>query len=292
MTSRDANPAPLVETEWLAEHLGDPELRIYDTTVQLLPDPPRTYRIVSGREDYEKGHIPSAGFLDLAGELSDASGELPFTMPPPSQIEEVLSRAGIGMHDRVVLYSTSNVMWATRLWWMLRACGFDGAAVLDGGFAKWTREGRALSQQPCTYAPATFKAEPRPELWADKDEVLRSVGDACVVTVNSLPREVHTGESAMSYGRKGHIAGSVNVPYLGLMDADSQTCVAVEELRRAFDAVGAFEKERVITYCGGGIAATVDALALTLLGHPNVAVYDGSMSEWVRDESLPMETGD
>ena len=121
MTSRNANPAPLVETEWLAEHLGDPDLRIYDATVQLLPDPPRTYQIVSGREDYEKGHIPSAGFLDLAGELSDASSELPFTMAPPSQIEQVLSRAGIGIHDRVVLYSTSNVMWATRLWWMLRA---------------------------------------------------------------------------------------------------------------------------------------------------------------------------
>lgn len=287
-----AHPELLVGTDWLAEHLGDPNLRVFDATVHLLPDPPRTYRIESGRQDYEKGHIPGTAFLDLKDELSDSESRLNFTMPHPSQLEHALSRAGIGMQDRVVVYSTSHVMWATRLWWMLRASGFERAAVLDGGFAKWTREGRAVCQEPCAYDPATFKATPRPERWADRDEVLREIGSARVATLNALPRPVHTGEADVHYGRKGHIAGSRNVPYSSLLERETQTFANADGLRDAFAEAGALEKERVITYCGGGISATVDAFALALLGHPNVAVYDGSMSEWARDQSLPVETGD
>ncbi len=291
MSKSYAHPELLVDTDWLAARLGDPDLRVFDATVHLLPDPPRSYRIVSGRADYDKGHIPSAAFLDLVDELSDPTSRLNFTMPPPSQLERVLSAAGIGRQDHVVIYSTSQTMWATRLWWMLRASGFDRAAVLDGGLAKWTSEGRAVCQQPCGYPPSTFKAKPRPELWADKDEVLGAIGSRTVATLNALPRTMHTGEADIHYGRKGHIAGSVSVPYASLMETESQTMKPADELRRAFDGVDAFARERVISYCGGGISATVDAFALTLLGHPDVAVYDGSMSEWVTDESLPMETG-
>ncbi len=292
MTRGYTNPDQLVDTEWLADQLGAPDLRVFDTTVHLRPDPPRTYRIESGRDDYDKGHIPTAGFLDLAGELSDPSSSLSFTMPPPEQLERVLSAAGLGTDTRVVLYSTSHAMWATRMWWMLRASGFDRAAVLDGGWHKWTGEGRTVCKQPCGYPSAAFKASPRPELWADRDEVLGAIGDPTVATVNALPRETHTGEAELNYGRKGHIAGSANVPFASLMERESRTFKAASDLRRELDGVGAFDKERVITYCGGGISATLDAFALTLLGHPGVAVYDGSMSEWVKDESLPMESGD
>ena len=122
--------------------------------------------------------------------------------------------------------------------------------------------------------------------------MLGAIGDPTVATVNALPRETHTGEAELNYGRKGHIAGSANVPFASLMERESRTFKAASDLRRELDGVGAFDKERVITYCGGGISATLDAFALTLLGHPGVAVYDGSMSEWVKDESLPMESGD
>ena len=292
MTRGYENPDQLVDTGWLVDHLGAPELRVFDTTVHLLPDPPRTYRIESGRDDYEKGHIPTAGFLDLADELADSSSSLSFTLPPREQLESVLSAAGIGMDTHVVLYSTSHAMWATRMWWMLRASGFDRVALLDGGWHKWTGEGRIVCRRPCGYASESFKANLRPEFWAGQDEVLGAIGDPTVATLNALPRETHTGEAELSYGRKGHIAGSGNVPYANLMERESRTFKAASELRREFDGVGAFDKERIITYCGGGISATVDAFALTLLGHTGVAVYDGSLSEWVSDESLPMETGD
>ncbi len=286
-----ANPDQLVDTEWLADQLGAPDLRVFDTTVHLLPDPPRTYRIESGRDDYEKAHIPTAAFLDLADELSDPASSLRFTMPPPEQLERVLSAAGIGTDTRVVLYSTSHAMWATRMWWMLRASGFERAAVLDGGWYKWMSEGRGVCQRTCGYSSDSFKASPRPELWADRDEVLGAIGNPTVATLNALPRETHTGEAELSYGRKGHIAGSANVPYSSLMERKLRTFKAAPELRREFDRVGAFDKERVITYCGGCISATVDAFALTLLGHPGVAVYDGSLSEWAADPSLPLVTG-
>ncbi len=282
---------PLVSTDWLATHLRDSDLRVYDTTVHLRPATPGPYRIESGRADYDAAHVPGAGFLDLPGALSDPNAGLGFTNPKPEQLERELGAAGIGEGVRVVLYSTTTPMWATRVWWMLRAAGFDAAHVLDGGFAKWKAEGRPASTEPCRYPPARFRARPRPERWADRDDVLASIGSGSVCTINALSRALHTGEAEMSYGRKGHIEGSVNVPFGSLVNPDG-TYRAPDELRRCFEAVGAFERRRVICYCGGGISATMDALALSLLGHPDVAVYDGSLSEWARDPSLPMKTGD
>jgi thiosulfate/3-mercaptopyruvate sulfurtransferase len=181
-------------------------------------------------------------------------------------------------------------MWATRLWWMMKASGFDDVAVLDGGLAKWKAEGRPLSTAPARYAPAHLNLAPRAGWWADKAAVAAAIGDGQVCTINALPRGVHTGEAPISYGRKGHIAGSRNVPYAALLNEDG-TYRSADELRRLFEDVGAFARPRVICYCGGGISATMDALALKRLGHPAVAVYDGSMSEWTRDPEAPMETG-
>lgn len=287
-----SNPSnALVSTDWLAEHLSDSDLRVYDTTVHLRPATPGPYVIESGRADYDAAHVPGAGFLDLPGALSDPSSSLNFTNPKPDQLERELGKAGIGDGARVVLYATTTPMWATRVWWMLRAAGFDSAFLLDGGFGKWQAEGRGVSSDPCRYAPARFRARPRAQCWADRDEVLASIGSGSVCTINALSRSVHTGESETSYGRKGHIEGSANVPFAALVNRDG-TYRAPAELRANFEAVGAFAKRRVIFYCGGGISATMDAFALAQLGHPDVAVYDGSLSEWARDPSLPMKTGD
>ena len=280
----------LVSTEWLAGHLGEEELRIFDVTVHLRPATPGPYAIESGRADYEAGHVPGAAFLDLAGELSDPGAKLPFTMPPAGRLAEALGAAGIGQASRVVLATTTTPMWATRLWWMLRACGFENAAVLDGGFAKWAREGRAIETGTRRYAPAALSLTARPGYWADKHEVLAAIGDGAVCTINALSPSVHSGEAAMSYGRKGHIKGSRNVPYAALVKGDG-TFRDDAELRALFTDAGAFGRARAICYCGGGISATMDALALVRLGHPSVAVYDGSMAEWSRDPNLPMETG-
>lgn len=280
----------LVSTEWLAQHLRDPDLRIFDVTVHLRPSTPGPYKIESGRADYETAHIPGAAFLDLARDLSDPDSPLGFTMPSLDRFARALGAAGVSRNTRIVAYSTPTPMWATRLWWMLRASGFDDAAVLDGGFAKWTSEGRPVEAGSRSYPSATLSLSARPGLWADKNDVLKAIGDGGVCTINALSPSVHSGESQMSYGRKGHIKGSRNVPYAALLKPDG-TYRDEAELRALFDGVGAFERARAICYCGGGISATMDALALTRLGHPSVAVYDGSMSEWTRDPNLPMETG-
>ena len=280
----------LVSTAWLADNLGDPDLRIFDATVHLRPSTPGPYRIESGRDDYRTGRIPGAGFLDLTGDLSLAGAPLNFTLPPLDQLEMAFGAAGIARGTRVVIYSTTTPMWSTRVWWMLRSAGFDDVAVLDGGFARWVAEERPVEVGDRAWPPAALNLKAREGAWANREDVLAAIGDGGVCTINALSPSVHSGDSETSYGRKGHIKGSRNVPYAALLGPDG-TWRSDAELRALFDAVGAFERPRVICYCGGGISATMDALALARLGHPSVAVYDGSMSEWSRDPALPMETG-
>ncbi len=285
------NPQYLVDTAWLAERLEDPDVRIFDCTVQLGLDPGNRASVESGRDGWEQGHVPGSGFLDLPGELSDRDTGLRFMMPPPEQFADALGRHGVGPGARVVLYDTATGSWAARVWWMLRAFGFDGAAVLDGGFYKWAAEGRPVSTEPSSYPSVAFKARPRPELIAGKEEVLAAIGRDGTCILNALGEEQHRGDGPATYGRAGRIPASVNVPVRGLVDPETRALLPPEELRRRFADVGAMDSGRVITYCGGGIAASGDALVLTLLGHANVAVYDGSMSEWASDPALPMETG-
>jgi thiosulfate/3-mercaptopyruvate sulfurtransferase len=286
----DWNDRGLVSTGWLAAHLADADLRVFDTTVHLRPTTPGPYTIESGRADYEAAHVPGAAFVDLVRDLSDTQSPLPFTMPSVERLADALGAAGIARGVRVVAYATTTPMWATRLWWMLRASGFDDVAVLDGGFGKWTAEGRPVEAGARRYAPAELSLVARPGAWVDKKAVLAAIGDGAVCTINALSPSVHSGEAPTSYGRKGHIKGSRNVPYASLLNADG-TYRDDAELRALFATVGAFDRPRAICYCGGGISATMDALALTRLGHNSVAVYDGSMSEWSRDPDLPMETG-
>jgi thiosulfate/3-mercaptopyruvate sulfurtransferase len=280
---------PVVSTSWLAEHLDDPNLRVFDSTIHLPSSPGE--RAGSGRDDFARAHIPGAGFLDLLSDLADTSSALPFTRPSREQLERAFSRAGVDHESHVVAYSSSNVMWATRLWWMLRSAGHERVAVLDGGFSKWCGEGRPTSTESCAYPETDFEAELRESYWASKDEVQAAIGDNATCTVNALPRALHTGEAEMGYSRPGHIEGSENVPFHLLLDSETGELKSPVELREHFEQTGAFARARVINYCGGGIAATLNALALTLAGHPNVAVYDGSLNEWSADPKMQMRTG-
>lgn len=289
--ARFANPQYLVETDWLAAHLGDAELRIFDCTTYLDPDPATVFRVRSGRPEWEKGHIPGADYLDLQAELSEPASPLRFTMPSADHFASAMSRHGVGEGTRVVLYSEGSVIWAARIWWMLRAFGFDNAAVLNGGLDKWKAERRPMSTEPSRYPPARFVARPRPEMIATRSEVAAAIEDPSTSLINALTAKQHTGEGGVHYGRPGRIAGSRNVPAHRLVDTERKVFLPPGDLARMFADVGADRAGRVITYCGGGIAASADAFILALLGHDNVAVYDGSLSEWVRDPEAPMETG-
>lgn len=291
------HPQYLVETDWLEEHLGDSNLRILDCTVYLTnyfdESAGRRLEIVSGRSHWEEGHIPGSGFADLMNELSDPENKRFFApMPKPEQFAAVMSRLGVGPGSRVVLYDDMVNIWAARIWWMLRYFGFEDAAVLNGGFKKWTHEGRPVSTEPPAYPPAQFVAKPRPSLVATKDEVLAAIGSKGTCIINALDPDEYAGRGPVRYGRPGHIPTSTNASFLEVLDTETNAYLPEEQLRALFDRAGAFDRQRVVTYCGGGIAASGAAFLLTLLGHENVALYDGSMTEWAADTTLPLVTGD
>lgn len=289
-----ANPELLVSTEWLAEHLDDHDLRLFECTVFLRPRDGGGYRVESGLAEWEAGHIPRSGFLDLQRDFSDNDQQLRFMLPSPAAFAEAAGRQGIAETDRIVLYDRLGSMWAARLWWMFRAMSGRRAVVLDGGWTKWLAEGRPVSTAPPAYPPATFRARFDMARFAHREELVETLdGDkrrTCVV--NALGADQHSGaDGGRTYGRAGHIPGSVNVPAMELIDPETQTYLDAETLAARFADVGATPYKRIITYCGGGIAASNDAFVLSLLGYQNVAVYDASMSEWAADPSLPLETG-
>jgi len=283
--------AALISTGDLARRMGAPGLRIFDCTTYLRPRPEGGYNAESGRANYDKGHIPGAGFLDLGAELSDPHSKLRFTLPPLDELTKAFAAKGIGHGSFVVLYSHATPTWATRIWWMLRAVGFDDAAILDGGLDKWKAENRPLSTELTVYPPATLSLRGRPQIFVDKNDIKAAIGKADTLTLNALSHEQHKGTGGVVYGRPGRIAGSSCVPAASLFGPD-KTLKPIAELRQAFEGVGAGPDKRVLVYCGGGIAASLDAFVLTaILGHKNVAVYDNSMQEWSNDQSLPMEIG-
>ncbi len=287
-------PEALIDTRALQQALGDPDLRIVDCTTWLQPAEPgddAPYRVVSGRSDYDAGHIPGAVFLDVQGEISDPDTRLRFMAPPAERFADAMGRFGIGDGARVVLYCAGSIMWATRVWWMLRAFGFDGAAVLDGGFEKWKAEGRPVTTAPGACPPATFEARPRPGFFADRDHVLARLDDGGSAMVNALAPEFHLGAGPSRYGRPGRIPGSVNVPASSLLEPGDGTFVPLDEARRAYEEAGVTPDSHVVAYCGGGISATVGLFLLHQLGYPDLTLYDGSMGEWARDPDLPIETG-
>ena len=284
-------PHYLVETDWLAEHLNDSDIRVLDCTAFNRPDGVGGVRAESGRDSWANEHIPGSGHADLVNDLSDKQSSFRYMLPPAEQFAEAMSGYGVGAGTRAVLYDSTTGSWATRIWWMLRAFGFDDTCILNGGLHKWKLEGRPVANGPATYPPAAFQAKHTVGLMADKVEVLAALSQGSTCVLNALSNEQHVGTGGSDYGRAGRIANSVNVPAGDLMDPVSHAYLPAEELAKRFAQVGADTAERVITYCGGGIAASNDAFILTLLGYENVAVYDASMSEWAADDSLPMQTG-
>ena len=283
-----AEPLPrinsLVSAEWLKEHLGDPDLVVLDATVVIESDAAGNFQSVNGRASFEEGHIPGAGFADLMGDLSDPDGEFQYTLPSPEQFAAAMGALGVGDDTRVVLYDRMGLPWAARVWWMLRWIGFDNAALLDGGLNAWTEAGGELSTEPVTPSPRTLSVNLRPGLIAYQDEVRASIDDDSIRLIDVLPEIHYRGEWTM-YAQSGHIPGAINIP-TGRMFDEAGRFRPDEELAAL---LGDDRDTRTITYCGGGIAASVDAFVFTRLGFTDVAVYDGSLDEWTADPDNPMD---
>jgi thiosulfate/3-mercaptopyruvate sulfurtransferase len=290
-------PRPLISPAELAARLDRPELRLIECGVayHMLPDR-SDFRVESTEPLYTAGHIPGAVFADPIAALSDRASGLRFTMPDPASLAQAFGRLGVGDGTFVVLYCRDHNVFAARLWWMLRAIGFDDAAVLDGGFARWTQEGRRVTAEVPRHPPAHVAPRPRPGLFVGKGMVRAVLADPRVTLVNALSADQHAGRGGVTYGRPGRIPGSVSVPARSLTDPVTHAFLPREHLRAAFEAAGvrrpgAGGDGPIVTYCGAGIAASSDAFVLTLLGARDVAVYDGSLEEWARDPSCPMESG-
>jgi len=273
----------LVTTEWLSQHLDDPDLVLLDCTVTTIPHDDGGFHNVSGRPDYDVGHIPNAGFADLKGDLSDLTSPIEFALPTPEQFCSAMGALGVGDDSRVVLYDTNYTAWAARVWWMLRWVGFDRAAILDGGLGAWAAEGRPLSIEPITRPAKHLTPAPRPELIVDRDEVLAGMDDDAVCLIDTLPEEFYRGEMTI-YARPGHIPCALNIDGLKLLDKTGRF--------RSDDELAAMHNgdrnARTITYCGGGIVASANAFIMTRLGFTNVAVYTASLQEWAADPANPM----
>jgi len=273
----------LVTIEWLADHLNDPDLLVFDCSRFLDMT---IGREKSGRPAYDREHIVGAAFLELQDDLSDPDAEFSYTPLPAGALAAAFGRLGIGDENRVVLYDNSGSMWAAWAWWLLRSVGFDRAALLPVGVAEWREAGHPVTDQTTEYPPAALTSAPRRGALADKDEVLAATEDPTVRIIDVLPPESYEGLFAM-YDRPGHIASAVNEP-MGAISGDGFTLKSTEEIE---SGLGGSPDQRAITYCGGGIAAAASAFAMVRAGYTDVAIYPGSLEEWTRDPALPMVLG-
>lgn len=278
----------IVSTAWLADHLDDPDVRIVDASYHL----PGTNR--DAMAEFVEARIPGAVFFDvddIAAPESKAPGGLPHMLPPAGLFAERMAALGIGNDSFVVCYDVHGLMSAARAWWMLRAFGHDGVAVLDGGLPAWKAEGRPLETGVATPpAPARFTPHPRPALVRSKAEVLAgTVGT--VIDARARERFEGTAPEPRPGLRGGHIPGALNLPFGELLDPATKTLLPPEEIAARFAAAGLPESGPVTASCGSGITACVLALGLHRIGREDAAVYDGSWAEWGMPGDTPVETG-
>jgi thiosulfate/3-mercaptopyruvate sulfurtransferase len=275
---------PLIDTAWLAAHLDAPDVKVADAT-WFLPTLGRY-----ARQEYAAAHIPGAVFFDI-DDIADAASPLPHMLPDAAKFSSRMRRLGLGDGTRIVLYDNNKYSASARAWWMLRLFGHPEVAVLDGGLAKWRAEGRPLTDEPVTPKEAHFTARQNNLLVRDLEQIRANVLSRReqVIDARSRGRFAATEPEPRAGLCGGHIPGSVCLPHLELIATDG-TLLPEAELRRRFAAAGVDISRPVVTSCGSGVTASTLALALHRLGRDDVAVYDGSWSEWGGRSDTPVET--
>jgi thiosulfate/3-mercaptopyruvate sulfurtransferase len=283
--TRSTTPqGPLVDVAWLATHLHDPSLRIIDLRWYLSAR--------KGADAYAQGHIPGAVFVDLAHDITGPIGPGRHPLPSPAQFERAMRRAGVSKTTRVVVYDDAGGSIAARLWWLLEHHGHRRVHVLDGGLPAWQRAGHACSTSPPTITEGSFRATLalRPPV-VDRHHVEAARRRRSVVILDARVPERYRGEVEPIDARPGHIPGARNAPWPdNLVD---ERFAAPKALRARYRALGVRTGSTVICYCGSGVTACHDVLALRLAGIAGVRVqlYEGSWSDWSRDPDRPAALG-
>ncbi|NIY79118.1 MAG: 3-mercaptopyruvate sulfurtransferase [Rhodobacteraceae bacterium] len=280
-----SDPKTLVSTDWLAEHLKAPELRLIDASWYMPADERDCL------DEYEREHIPGARFVDI-DEVADLRSDLPHMLPPVEKFMSRMRALGIGDGHQVVVYDTSGMFSAPRVWWMFKYFGQDNVAVLDGGLPKWKAEGHPVTDQPPTIRDRHMITEIRPELVRDVTQVAASakLGDYVIIDARSRGRFRGEEPEPRPGLASGHIPNSRNVPFQEVLNPDG-TMKSNDELRAIFEAAGVDLSKPAITTCGSGASAAILGLALTRLGVP-FSLYDGSWAEWGMYGDLKVATGD
>ncbi|MEJ7932835.1 3-mercaptopyruvate sulfurtransferase [Sphingobium sp. AN558] len=276
----------LVSTDWLAAELGKPDLRIVDASL-FLPGTPR-----DPRAEFEAAHIPGATFLDLPT-LSDPRDPVPGQLPTDALMTRRVQALGIDADSRIVVYDNSPVHSAARGWWMMRLFGIGaGAAILDGGLPKWVAEGRPTQSGAASPAPGTAIARRDPGPVRNKADLLANVTSAAEQVLDARGAGRFTGEEKEPRPgmASGHIPGSMNLPSSALFNPDN-SMKSGEELRALFLKAGVDFDRPLVTTCGSGVTAAILLAGLETLGKQDVALYDGSWSDWGIDPATPKATG-
>jgi len=281
-----ANPNALVSTDWLAAHLEAPDLRVVDGSFTLPGVTPTAHEL------YGQRHIPGAVFFDI-DDIADEKSPFPHMLPSPEKFAQRLRKLGLGDGHKMVVYDSAGLTSAARPWWMLRVFGHPDVAILDGGLAKWQAEGRPVTDEPPMPRERHFTARLNSLLVRDKAQLLENLKTKReqVLDARSRARFAGTVKEPREGLRSGHIPGSVNLPYDELIDPKTRTVLPADELARRFAAAGLERGKSVVTSCGSGVTACALAFGLHLLGWPDVAVYDGSWSEWGMPGDTPVATG-
>lgn len=286
---------PTVSTAWLCDHLDSSDIVILESSVYLergtASSPGSKFR--SGRVEFlTEGRIPNARFADLFEAFSDPGAPLPFTRPTRQQFDAAASALGIRPDTHVVIYDRLAGQWASRLWWVFKTFGHQKVSVLDGGFKKYRSESRSVEMAPpLSFERADYRSAGTDEFVAFRSDIKDIVqGHRPASLVCLLNPQDYAGTISVR-SRAGHIPGSVNVPFTELLDSKDNTLRDAGSLRRAFETAVPLDGRLIITYCGGGIASTLGALALAVIGYTNTREYDGSLVDWIDDPEAPLELG-